>query len=75
MLKKNIILFLILSITTLSASDSIITQITGQVQYDGKAPRPKKLNMAADPICGKAHEGKPVFNESFKINGEESNFE
>ena len=69
MLKKNIILFLILSITTLSASDSIITQITGQVQYDGKAPRPKKLNMAADPICGKAHSG-PVFNESFKINEE-----
>ena len=71
MLKKNIILFLILSITTLSASDSIITQITGQVQYDGKAPRPKKLNMAADPICGKAHEGQPVFNESFKINEEQ----
>ena len=44
MFKKNIILFLILSITTLSASDSIITQVTGQVQYEGKAPRPKKLN-------------------------------
>ena len=71
MLKKNIILFLILSITILNATDSIITQITGQVQYEGKAPRPKKLNMAADPICGKAHEGKPVFNESFKINEEQ----
>ena len=51
------------------ASESM--QITGKVQYEGKAPRAKKINMAADPICGKAHEGQPVFNESFKINNEQ----
>ena len=63
----NRILFLICSIGLLIASDS--TKIMGKVQYDGKAPRAKKLNMNADPICGKAHEG-PVFNESFKINAD-----
>ena len=71
MCKKNNFLILILAVTSLIASDSIKTQIIGKVQYEGKAPRAKKLNMAADPICGKAHEGQPVFNESFKINEEQ----
>ena len=67
--------FLILSLLiggTLIASNS--SQVSGKVTYEGKAPRAKKLNMAADPICGKSHDG-PVFNESFKINGEEQYLE
>ena len=60
---KNAILFLILSMGFLVAGDSTNKQITGKVQYDGPVPRAKKLNMAADPICGKSHEG-PVFNET-----------
>ena len=47
--------------TTIFAAD--ITEVAGKVLYDGKAPRPKKVNMNADPICGKSHTG-PVFNES-----------
>ena len=63
---KNKFLFLLaFSVSLVIAEDS--TKIMGQVQYDGKAPRAKKLNMNADPICGKAHTG-PVFNESFKVN-------
>ena len=67
---KNKILFLMLSMTILIANDSTNIHIVGKVQYEGKVPRAKKLNMAADPICGKSHTG-PVFNESFKINGEQ----
>ena len=66
---KSAILFLMLSMGFLVADDSTNKQITGKVQYDGPVPRAKKLNMAADPICGKSHSG-PVFNESFKVNDE-----
>ena len=64
MMIKNKLILLVLSTTLLLGSE-----ITGKVQYDGKVPRAKKLNMNADPICGKSHEG-PVFNESFKVNDE-----
>ena len=65
---KNKCLFLIvMSMSILMATDS--TKIIGKVQYEGKAPRPKKVNMNADPICGKSHSG-PTFNESFLINKE-----
>tara|TARA_B100000676_G_scaffold48495_1_gene47440 strand:- start:115 stop:852 length:738 start_codon:yes stop_codon:yes gene_type:complete len=64
MMIKNKLILLVLSTTLLMGSE-----ITGKVQYDGKVPRAKKLNMNADPICGKSHEG-PVFNESFKVNDE-----
>ena len=46
-----------------------VNKIMGKVQYEGKVPRAKKLNMNADPICGKSH-SEPVFNESFIINDE-----
>ena len=64
---KNKVLLLLACIGLIAASETI--KINGKVQYEGKTPKPKKLNMAADPICGKAHTG-PVFNESFKINNE-----
>ena len=64
-MKNNCLFLLVFSISLMMAEDS--TKIIGKVQYDGKAPRAKKLNMNADPICGKAHTG-PVFNESFKVN-------
>ena len=64
---KNKTLTLLACITLIGASESM--KISGKVQYDGKVPRAKKLNMAADPICGKSHTG-PVFNESFLVNDE-----
>ena len=60
-------LILALASSTMLAAD--VTEVVGKVFYDGKAPRPKKVNMNADPICGKSHSG-PVFNESFLINEE-----
>jgi len=69
MITKNNILFVMLSMAMLIANDSTNTQLLGKVQYDGKVPRPKALNMAADPICGKSH-SEMVFNESFKVNKE-----
>ena len=62
---KSTVLFLMLSMTILIAEGETKKTITGKVQYEGPVPRAKKLNMAADPICGKSHSG-PVFNESFK---------
>ena len=70
----NRILFLVCSISILLASDS--TKIIEKVQFDDKVPRRdngeqrlKKVNMNADPICGKSHSG-AVYNESFLVNGE-----
>ena len=37
--------------------------ITGTVSFDGKAPALKPLAMDAEPVCNKAHGGKPVPNE------------
>ena len=59
---KNKWLILTMVATTIFAAD--ITEVAGKVFYDGKTPRPKKVNMNADPICGKSHTG-PVFNEKF----------
>ena len=70
--KNKFLIISLLASSVLIASDS--SQVSGKVTYEGKAPRAKKLNMAADPICGKSHDG-PVFNESFKINGEEQYLE
>jgi hypothetical protein len=61
----------IVSLTVICSSMLVLaSDLTGKVQYEGKPPRPKKLNMAADPICGKAHDG-AIFNESFLINKDE----
>ena len=65
---KNKVLLLLACTSLIVASESMA--INGKVQYEGKKPRPpKEVNMAADPICGKTHEG-PVLNESFLINEE-----
>jgi plastocyanin len=37
--------------------------ITGTITFDGKAPALKPLAMEAEPVCHKAHGGKPVPNE------------
>ena len=37
--------------------------ITGTVTFDGKVPGLKPLAMDAEPVCHKAHWGKPVPNE------------
>ena len=40
--------------------------LKGHVKYDGKAPKPKRLRMGADPVCGSSHSG-PVYSENFKM--------
>ena len=40
--------------------------LKGHVKYDGKAPKPKRLRMDADPVCGSSHTG-PVYSENFKM--------
>ena len=40
--------------------------LKGHVKYDGKAPKPKRLRMGADPVCGSSHSG-PVYGENFKM--------
>ncbi len=37
--------------------------VTGTIKLDGMAPKPKKINMAAEPNCAKAHEGMPAETE------------
>ena len=40
--------------------------LKGRVTFDGKGPKPKKVKMGADPVCGSSH-SKPVYSESFKM--------
>ena len=54
-MKNKFLTLLVFSISLLMAADA--TKIMGKVLYEGKAPRPKKVNMNADPICGKSHSG------------------
>lgn len=38
-------------------------EVTGSVKLDGAAPKPKNINMAAEPACAKAHTGGPAMTE------------
>jgi plastocyanin len=42
---------------------ALAANVTGTVTFDGKAPALKPLAMEAEPVCHKAHGGKPVANE------------
>jgi hypothetical protein len=42
---------------------ALAASVTGTVTFDGKAPALKPLAMDAEPVCHKAHGGKPVANE------------
>jgi plastocyanin len=37
--------------------------VTGSIKLDGAAPRPKNINMAAEPNCAKEHAGSPAQTE------------
>lgn len=45
--------------------------LKGHVKYDGTPPRPKRLKMDADPVCGASHSG-TVYNENFKLGADGS---
>lgn len=47
--------------------------LKGNVKYDGKPPKKKRLRMDADPVCGSSH-SKPVLSENFKM-GEDGSME
>ena len=40
--------------------------LKGHVKYEGKSPKPKRMRMDADPVCGSSHSG-PVYSENFKM--------
>jgi hypothetical protein len=42
---------------------ALAATVTGTVTFDGKAPALKPLAMDAEPVCHKAHGGKPAPNE------------
>ena len=60
-MKLRIFLAMIFVFTALDAGT-----LKGHVKYDGKAPKPKRLRMDADPVCGSSHSG-PVRSENFKM--------
>src|SRR5437764_1386445 len=37
--------------------------VTGSIKLDGTAPKPRNINMAAEPNCAKAHTGSPATTE------------
>ena len=50
-INKKILLFSLFSYTSLLFSGTL----SGHVKFDGKGPKPKKLRMDADPVCGSSH--------------------
>ena len=65
MVKRRIVSILSLGLFlcgTLTAGD-----ITGKVEFKGKAPVEPRINMNADPVCKKAHPG-PVYAEDVVVN-------
>tara|TARA_Y100001970_G_scaffold182741_1_gene222248 strand:+ start:460 stop:1158 length:699 start_codon:yes stop_codon:yes gene_type:complete len=48
----------------MSLSLAICGSISGNVNFDGKGPKKKKLKMDADPVCGTSHQG-PVYRQDF----------
>lgn len=58
---KGIILSFALLPLALSAGD-----IVGNVKYDGKVPKAKRLRMDADPVCSASHQ-ETAYSESFVV--------
>ena len=42
---------------------STVGSVTGSVKLDGPAPKPKKINMASEPVCSSAHPSGAVEEE------------
>ncbi len=40
-----------------------VGSVSGTVKLDGPAPKPKKINMAAEPSCAAIHASSPAFDE------------
>lgn len=43
--------------------------VTGKVEFLGKAPNAKPIDMSANPQCERTHQGKPVTAEDVVVNG------
>jgi plastocyanin len=65
MVKRRIASVLFVGFVVTSAL--LAGDVTGKVEFKGKAPAEPRINMNADPICRKAHTG-PVFEEDVVVN-------
>lgn len=43
--------------------------VKGMAKFEGTAPKPANLNMAADPVCAKAHASSPAIAEDLLTDG------
>ncbi len=51
------------------AKQAAAPSITGKVSFKGaKAPKRRKIDVAADPVCGKIHENEPLLSETVIVN-------
>ncbi len=48
---------------------STVGEVTGKVSFDGTKPKQHVIMMDQDPVCVKAHGGKPVYAEDDAVNG------
>ena len=46
-----------------------VGEVTGKVSFDGAKPKPHQIMMDQDPVCVKAHGGKPAYAEDDEVNG------
>lgn len=51
------------AVPTTTVDPATAASITGTVKLDGVAPRPKRINMGAEPSCAAKHSGSPAMTE------------
>ena len=54
-------------VTACLGGTAVAGDVTGKVLFEGAAPKMARINMAADPVCMKAHKD-PVFSEEVELN-------
>jgi len=69
MMNRRVVSVLISAL--LLSSGLMAGDVTGKVEFKGKAPVEPRINMNADPVCKKAHPG-PVYGEEVVINKNET---
>ncbi len=57
----------ILSASVLASTGLLAGNVTGKIEFKGKAPAEVRLNMNADPVCKREHPG-PVYSQDVVVN-------
>jgi hypothetical protein len=60
--------WIIMMVVAAMAAGAHAADVTGNVKFDGDAPKMKKIKMDADPKCAEMHEDEPPTSEEIVVN-------